>query len=174
MNRPLDIHVHYAIIRILSNFVFLTVPMASAEFHETDTCALSCVGRQNVTLTMKHKQKEALVVVVHLRLLHGPCLLGSPLAVGSRRAISCWPLCITSNEVDQVLWNAEKRCVRAIACVDQVVYVFLLRMKPVHVRSPVNNLAHAHYCPCNESQAVFSPLPRAFNNWKKRPDRGRG
>ena len=39
--------------------------MASAEFHEAVVYALSCVGRQNVTLTVKPKQEEALVVVVH-------------------------------------------------------------------------------------------------------------
>ena len=37
--------------------------MASAEFHEAVVYALSCVGRQNVTLiTVKPKQEEALVV----------------------------------------------------------------------------------------------------------------
>ena len=42
--------------------------MASVEFHEAVVYALSCVGRQNVTLTVKPKQEEALVVlvVVHL------------------------------------------------------------------------------------------------------------
>ena len=71
--------------------------MTSAEFPEAVTFALSCVGRQDLTLTVKPKQEEALVLVVHLRLSHGMCLLGSPLAVGSRRAISCWPLYTTSN-----------------------------------------------------------------------------
>ena len=37
--------------------------MASAEFHEAVACALSCVGRQNVILTVKPKQEEALVVL---------------------------------------------------------------------------------------------------------------
>ena len=68
--------------------------MASAEFHEAVVYALS---RQNVTLTVKPKQEEALVVVVHLWSSHGACLLGSPLAMESRRAISCWPSCMTSN-----------------------------------------------------------------------------
>ena len=52
--------------KFLSSVVFLTVPMACGEFHEAVAYALSCVGRQNVTLTMKPKQEEALVVVVHL------------------------------------------------------------------------------------------------------------
>ena len=56
----------YAVLNFLSSLVFLTVPMASAEFHEAVVYALSCVGRQNVTLTVKPKQEEALVVVVHL------------------------------------------------------------------------------------------------------------
>ena len=38
--------------------------MASAEFHEAVVYALSCVGRQNVTLTVKPKQEEALVVLL--------------------------------------------------------------------------------------------------------------
>ena len=46
--------------------VFLTVPMASAEIHEAVAYALSCVGRQDLTLIVKSKQEEALVVVVHL------------------------------------------------------------------------------------------------------------
>ena len=40
-------------------------PYGSADFHEAVVYALSCVGRQNVTLTVKPKQEEALVVVVH-------------------------------------------------------------------------------------------------------------
>ena len=40
--------------------------MVSADFHEAVVYALSRVGRQNVTLTMKPKQEEALVVVAHL------------------------------------------------------------------------------------------------------------
>ena len=48
--------------------------MASGEFHEGVVYALSCIGRQNMTLTVKPKQEEALVVVVHL-----------------------WPSCMTSN-----------------------------------------------------------------------------
>ena len=46
--------------------VFLTVTMASDEFHEAVAYALSCVGRQDLTLTVKPKQEEALAVVVHL------------------------------------------------------------------------------------------------------------
>ena len=46
--------------------VFLTVPVASAEFHEAVAYALSCVGRQDLTLTVKPKQEEVLLVVVHL------------------------------------------------------------------------------------------------------------
>ena len=64
--------------------------MMSAEFHEAVAFALSCVGRQDLTLTVKPKQEEALVQWLS-------CLLGSLLAMGSRRAISCWSLCITSN-----------------------------------------------------------------------------
>ena len=37
--------------------------MAFAKFHEAIAYALSCVGRQDLTLTMKYKQEEALVVV---------------------------------------------------------------------------------------------------------------
>ena len=48
-----------------------------------------CVGRQDLTLTVKPKQEKALVIVVHLRLSHRAGLLGSPLAMGSRHAISC-------------------------------------------------------------------------------------
>ena len=33
--------------------------MASADFHEAVVYALSCVGRQNVTLTVKHKQEAS-------------------------------------------------------------------------------------------------------------------
>ena len=55
--------------------------MASAELHEAVAYAVSCVGRQDVTVTVKSKQEEALVVVVHLRLSHGACLLVSPLVV---------------------------------------------------------------------------------------------
>ena len=40
--------------------------MASADFYEAVVYALLCVGRQNVTRTVKPKQEEALVVVVHL------------------------------------------------------------------------------------------------------------
>ena len=46
--------------------VFFTVPTASAEFHETLAYAHSCVGRQDLTLTVKPKQEEALVVVEHI------------------------------------------------------------------------------------------------------------
>ena len=53
--------------------------MASAE---ADTCALSCVGRQDRTLAVKHKQEEALVAVEHLQLSRGPCLLGCPAGYG--------------------------------------------------------------------------------------------
>ena len=35
--------------------------MASAEFHEAVAYALSCVGRQDLTLTVEYKQEEALV-----------------------------------------------------------------------------------------------------------------
>ena len=87
----------YAVLKFLSSLVFLTVPMASAEFHEAVAYALSCVGRQDQTLTVKPKQEEALVVVAQLRLSHGACLLGSSLAMGTRRAISCWPSRMTSN-----------------------------------------------------------------------------
>ena len=52
-------------VRSIKN-VFLTVPMASAEFHEAAAYALSCVGLQDLTLTVKPKQEEILVVVVHL------------------------------------------------------------------------------------------------------------
>ena len=51
--------------------------MVSVEFHVGVAYALSCVGRQDLTLIMKPKQEEALVVVVYLRSLHGVCLLGS-------------------------------------------------------------------------------------------------
>ena len=40
--------------------------MAPAEFHEAIAYALSCVGGQGLTLTVKPKQEEALVVVVRL------------------------------------------------------------------------------------------------------------
>ena len=56
----------YAVLKISIEFVYLTVPMASAEFHGAVSNALSCIGRQNVTLTVKSNQEEALVVVVHL------------------------------------------------------------------------------------------------------------
>ena len=54
--------------------------MASAEFHEAVAYALACVGRQDLTLTIKPKQ-EALVVVAQLRLSHGACLLSLSLAM---------------------------------------------------------------------------------------------
>ena len=52
----------YAVLKVsLLSLVFLTIPMASAEFHEAVAYALSCVGRQDLTLTVKPKQDEALV-----------------------------------------------------------------------------------------------------------------
>ena len=73
--------------------------MVSAEFHHDFAYALSCIDGQDLTLTVKAKQEEALVVVVHLQLSHGTCLLDSLLATGSRSTICCWPSCITSKAV---------------------------------------------------------------------------
>ena len=56
----------YAVLKISIEFCLFDRPYGSAEFHEAVVYALSCVGRQNVTLTVKPKQDEALVVVVHL------------------------------------------------------------------------------------------------------------
>ena len=52
--------------------------MVSAEFHEAVAYALSCVGRHDLTLTVK---EETLVVVAQLRLSHGAFLLSSSLAM---------------------------------------------------------------------------------------------
>ena len=46
--------------------------MASGEFHEAVVYALSCVGRQNMILTVKPKQEEALVIIIIIILINTP------------------------------------------------------------------------------------------------------
>ena len=58
-------HTHFTVLKVIDSCL-LDLPMASAKFHEAVAYAVSFVGRQNMTLTMKIKQEEALVVVIHL------------------------------------------------------------------------------------------------------------
>ena len=101
--------------------------MASAEFHDAVVYDLSCVGQQIVTLTVKPKQEKA------------SC---TPMVVA--RAVFAWfPAGYGKSSCCQLLafvydfklkWTRsrgnERNVVCAIAGVDQVVYVFLLRTSP--------------------------------------------
>ena len=119
----------YAVLKFLSSLVFLTVPMSSADFHEAVVYALSCVGRQNMTLTVKPKQEKALVVVVHLWIVARAVFAWFPTGYGKS---SCYQLLAFVHDF-KLKWTRSRgteRNVCAIAGVHQVVYVFLLRTNP--------------------------------------------
>ena len=103
--------------------------MASVEFHEAVVYALSCVDRQDLTLTVEPKQEQALVVVVHCRT---GVFAWFPAGYGKS---SCYQLLAFVYDVE-LKWTRSRGTERnivfcAIAGVDQVVRI----LTPYEARS---------------------------------------
>ena len=121
----------YAVLKFSIEFVYLTVPMASAEFHGAVAHALTCVGRQNVTSEKQPRRSScsSCTPVIAARGVFAwfPAGYGKPSCYQLLAFVYDFKLKRTRSR------GTERNVVCAIAGVDRVVYIFLLRMKSVHV-----------------------------------------